>query len=68
MNEAQSVEVWGYSLPESDTAVRTLLNGLRFRLAEGEVRARVHDPNAEVQDLWRDFLGDAAEIDGVLLE
>jgi len=68
LSEAQSVEVWGYSLPESDTAVRTLLNGLRFRLAGGEVRVRIHDPNAEVQDRWRDFLGDAAEIDGVLLE
>jgi len=57
LNEAQSVEVWGYRLPESDTAVRTLLNGLRFRLAEGEVRARVHDPNAEVQDPLAGFLG-----------
>jgi hypothetical protein len=63
LEEAQSVEVWGYSLPQSDTAVRTLLNGLRFRLAKGEVRVRVHDPIHEVQDRWREFFGDAAEID-----
>jgi hypothetical protein len=68
MSEASSVEVWGYSLPESDTAVRTLLNALRFRLATGGVSVRVHDPLSEVQDRWREFLGDAAEIDGERLE
>ncbi|MGC2762588.1 MAG: hypothetical protein WA206_14850, partial [Candidatus Binatus sp.] len=67
LDQAQSVEVWGCSLPQSDTDVRTLLNGLRFRLAQG-VRVRVHDPLPEVRDRWRAFLGEAAEIDGERLE
>ena len=32
LSKADEVEIWGYSLPESDVAVRTLLNVLRFRL------------------------------------
>ena len=64
---ADSVEVWGYSLPPSDTAVRTLLNGLRFRLARGEVKVRVHDPLREVRDRWCEFLGDAAKLDDACL-
>jgi hypothetical protein len=67
LDEAESVEVWGYSLPQSDTAVRTLLNGLRFRLTQGEIRVRVHDPLREVRDRWQEFLGDGAEIDDTLL-
>jgi hypothetical protein len=64
LDEAESVEVWGYSLPQSDTAVRTLLNPLRFRR---DVRVRVHDPLAEVQGRWKEFLGEAAEIDSARL-
>lgn len=67
LDVAEWVEVWGYSLPQSDTAVRTLLNRLRFRLAHGEVRVWVHDPLSEVRDRWREFLGAAAEIDGARL-
>jgi hypothetical protein len=65
---AESVEIWGYSLPQSDTAVRTLLNQLRFRLANREVRIRVHERMSETQDRWREFLGEGAEIDNKLLE
>ena len=36
------MEVWGYSLPQSDTAVRSLLNCLRFRLAQSNGGIRVH--------------------------
>jgi hypothetical protein len=68
LETANSVEVWGYSLPQSDTAVRTLLNSLRFRLDKPEVRVQVHDPIQEVQDRWLDFLGGKAEVDGARLE
>jgi len=67
LDVADSVEVWGYSLPPSDTAVRTLLNGLRFRLARGEVEVRVHDPLHEVRERWCEFLGDAAQLDDACL-
>lgn len=63
------MEIWGYSLPQSDTAVRTLLNILRFRLAKREeVRVQVHEGVSEVRDRWGDFLGEGAEIDDRLLE
>lgn len=65
---AESVEIWGYSLPQSDTAVRILLNILRFRLANREVRVQVHEGVPEVRDRWQRFLGEGAEIDGRLLE
>ena len=67
LDEAESVEVWGYSLPQSDTAVRTLLNCLRFRLAQCNVTVRVHDPLRDVRDRWQEFLGEAAETDDALL-
>jgi hypothetical protein len=68
LDVSESVEIWGYSLPQSDTAIRTLLNHLRFRLANREVRVRVHEGVAEVRDRWREFLGEAAEVDAQLLE
>jgi hypothetical protein len=69
LDEAELVEVWRYSLPQSDTAVRTLLNCLRFRLlAEREFRVLIHDRKPEVQERWREFLGERAEIDGSLLQ
>jgi hypothetical protein len=40
---AESVEVWGYSLPESDSAVRVLLNVLRNRLKREKVYINVHN-------------------------
>lgn len=64
LEKAHHVEIWGYSLPESDTAVRVLLNPLRFRLDAGSVAVDVHDPNPEVQERWREFLGPHARIDG----
>jgi hypothetical protein len=67
LDEAESVEVWGYSLPQSDTAVRTLLNCLTFKLTQGKVEVRVHDPLAEVRDRWQEFLGEGAKIDDVVL-
>ena len=68
LRQAELVEVWGYSLPASDMAVRALLNILRFRLANHEVRVRVHERVPEVRDRWREFLGETAEIDAQPLE
>lgn len=61
--EAQHVQVCGYSLPESDTAARVLLNPLRFRLDEGVVHVVVRDPREEVHERWREFLGPRIQID-----
>ena len=68
LRKAERVDVYGYSLPESDTAVRTLLNVLRFRSAAGKLRLRVHDPGESAQSRWRNFLGDSATIDGQRVE
>lgn len=38
MNEADEVHVIGYSLPESDTALLTLLNTIKFRLEENTIK------------------------------
>jgi len=51
------VEVWGYSLPESDGAARVLFNGLRHRLATGKVAIVVTDPSESTRDRWNTFLG-----------
>ena len=59
LSSANAIEVWGYSLPSSDVAVRALLNPLRFRLARGKLRVEVHDPDptGQVHERWREFLG-----------
>lgn len=58
LNQADQIDVWGYSLPESDTAIRALLNPLRFRLKRRSVQVAVHEPySGEVRDRWRSFLG-----------
>jgi len=65
--KADSVEVWGYSLPESDLAVRAILAPLRSRLLSKSTSVGVHDPSKEVQTRWRDFLSDLAKIDSTPL-
>jgi hypothetical protein len=57
LETAQEVEFVGYSLPESDLAIRVLLGTLRFRLECGKVSVTVRDPNGMVFDRWRTFLG-----------
>jgi len=42
LRQAKTVEVWGYSLPESDSASWVLLNGLPDRLKRGQVGVSVH--------------------------
>jgi hypothetical protein len=54
---ADSIEVWGYSLPNSDVAARTLLNPLRFRLGRAKLKMNVHDPDDHVLTRWCKFLG-----------
>jgi hypothetical protein len=68
LREAQRVEVYGYSLPESDLAVRTLFNVLRFRAESGALRVLVHDPGAASRERWEAFLGRAELVDGRRIE
>ena len=65
---AERVEIYGYSLPESDLAVRTLFNVLRFRAESGDLRVLVHDPGAASQERWKAFLGPKALVDGRRIE
>lgn len=61
---ADKIDVWGYSLPESDIAVRVLLNPVRFRLAKGQVAVRVHEPyNGQVRHRWTVFLNNRDCVD-----
>ncbi len=60
LDNADEIHIIGYSLPESDTAIRTLLNTVRFRLEKGEVKVTVDDPDGEARQRWEDFLGNKA--------
>lgn len=65
---AEKVEVWGYSLPPTDSAVRVVLNPLRSRLDRRQERVSVHEPcSGEVRDRWRHFLGSEATVDRAAL-
>lgn len=62
LRQAKTVEVWGYSLPESDIAARVLFNVLPDRLKREEVTISVHiygdRPEAgKARDRWRSLLG-----------
>lgn len=68
LRQAKTVEVWGYSLPESDSAARVLLNVLPVRLKRCEVKINVHvygdraeDKNA--RERWRTYLDDRECVD-----
>jgi hypothetical protein len=63
LETAETVDCAGYSLPESDLAIRVLLGPLRFRIERGEVSVVVRDPSGEVLDRWRTFLGDRIKRD-----
>jgi hypothetical protein len=57
LKNADQIDVWGYSLPESDTAIRALLNQVRFRLECEQVAVHIHEPNSvEVRERWKVFL------------
>ncbi len=68
LRQAERVDVYGYSLPESDLAVRTLFNVLRFRAEADALRVTVHDPGEPTQERWRTFLGAKATVDGRPIE
>ena len=55
---ASEVDVYGYSLPDADTAVRVLLSPLRARLDEKQVAVRIHDPARQTHRRWYRFLGE----------
>lgn len=56
------VVVVGYSLPEADLAVRTLLLPLRFRATDAEVGVEVIDVSDESLARWQEFMeGNAQE-------
>jgi hypothetical protein len=65
LRRAKRVDVYGYSLPESDLAVRTLFNVLRFR---ADLRVMVHDPGPASQERWQTFLGPKAVVDSRRIE
>jgi hypothetical protein len=53
LRKAHMVEVWGYSLPESDAAIRILLNAARFRT---KVQICVHERCEAARKRWCEFL------------
>lgn len=67
LRSATQVEIWGYSLPESDGAIRILLNALRVQpetTKKDTSRIAIHVPFCDVQsrktrDRWRQFLPEA---------
>jgi hypothetical protein len=66
LNTADKVDIWGYSLPESDGAVRTLLLPLAERVnrptKRGEVQICVHDPDRKTCKRWYEFFDGKAEM------
>ena len=59
LRKASKVRIIGASLPDADSAVRALLNPLRYRLAAGEVTVTVDDPSRRTHERWRLFLGES---------
>lgn len=58
LHTADEVKIIGYSLPESDGAVRALLNPLGRRLEDGDVEVTVVDPDQEALNRWQGLLGE----------
>jgi hypothetical protein len=57
--DAINLRVIGASLPESDVAVRTLLNAVRYRASAASMEVVVHNPSRDARERWRRFLGDS---------
>ena len=55
LRRADAVEIWGYSLPPSDSAVGVLLQSLRSRTLVEAIRPVVNNPNGEHLDRFRQF-------------
>lgn len=54
---ADTVEIIGSSLPQSDVGIRVLMNPLRARLSAGRVSVTLQDPSAESLQRWKFLLG-----------
>lgn len=58
---AEKVDIWGYSLPTSDSAAVVLMTSLIGRLQRArvipDVQITIHDPSEETRNRWRDFFG-----------
>lgn len=63
--QADEIEIWGYSLPESDSAARVLFNSVRGRHQGNAVRIHVAGDN-EARNRWRTFLPSATVDDAKL--
>ena len=59
---AERVDVWGYSLPSSDGAFRSLLQPLATRVRASEASVVVHDPDGAARSRWGILLGDNSEL------
>ncbi len=62
IRSADTVEFWGYSLPDSDIAVSLLLAPLRWRAATGEVKLVANNPDGEALDRYRSFFDRHVEL------
>jgi hypothetical protein len=62
LQAAERVDVWGYSLPKSDSAMRTLLNPLVARVYRGEAEVHIHDPSWATRDRWSKFFEGRASL------
>jgi hypothetical protein len=63
LNKATAVEIWGYSLPPSDSAMRVLLLSLRSRAQARAAQVVVHNPNGEHLARFRQYFGDSVSLD-----
>ena len=59
---AESLEVWGYSLPASDGAIRALLQTVSVRARRKELDVVVYDPSQCVLKRWKRLLGDGIQV------
>jgi hypothetical protein len=63
LNKADAVEIWGYSLPPSDSAMRVLLLSLRSHAQARAAQVAVHNPNGEHLARFRQYFGDSVSLD-----
>jgi hypothetical protein len=57
IRKADRIEIYGYSLPDSDGAARILLNCIRHRTWKKGCEPLVVDPSEAAGETWRSFLG-----------
>jgi hypothetical protein len=64
LRNADEVEIWGYSLPPSDSAARVLMQSLRWRAPTPEPpHIIVHNPKGEHLDRFRQFFDGRVSLD-----